>query len=184
MSNINLKPKASFKKDDQVRMYRTIKFLGDKCKGVVLDIGNKNPIGDFMAEYYKVKKYNTYHDLNFFPSSEFNKTINTVWCFEIIEHLVNPLLFLWWLNSICNKKTRIFLTYPIRPRLFWARTHFHEYDKKRFRYMLKCAGYKIVRYQQRTHWRPDWWFYLSGIRPFLRLTIGRCKQQFYELKIE
>ena len=180
MRNINLKPNASFKKDDQRRMVKTISFIKE-IEGTVLDIGYPNPVGNFIAKWFNVKKENTFFDLDF-PNFT-KKKYDNIWIFEVIEHLMNPLLFLIELKKVCTKETRIFLTYPIRPRFFWAKTHFHEYDRQRFRYMLNEAEYKIIRYQQKIHWRPDWWFYLSGIRPFLRLTIGCCKQQFYELKI-
>lgn len=185
MRNINLKVIPTFKHDDQIRMWRTIGFIGKETNGIVLDIGNENPVGNFMARYYKVQKDNTNFDLDFPKFSDFvGKKYDNIWCFENIEHLMNSLLFLKSLRLVCKKDTKIYLTYPLRPRLFWAITHFHEYDKKRFRFMLEQAKYEVIRYKQHIHWRPDWWFYLSGIRPFFRLTVGRCKQQFYELRIK
>lgn len=189
MNNINLKVTPTFKPDDQKRMQRTIKFIedGGEIEGSVLDIGGENPVGSYIADYFYLEKKNTDIDLDF-PNYYFwrmNRKFDNIFMFEVIEHLMNPLALLVKLKKdVCSPETRVFLTYPIRPRFLWAKTHFHEYDKKRFRFMINQAGYRIVRYEQHIHWRPDWWFYFTGLRPFLRLTIGRCRQQFYELALK
>jgi len=95
---------------------------------------------------------------------------------------MSPWLMLERLKFFISPETDIYLTYPRRMEMFWTHHHFHEYSKKRFRYMLSDLRYTIREY--------DWWWYHplyfpKGIRPLLRLTpIAMTRQQFYRLRYE
>ena len=173
---------------DTERRFRLIRDFIDNPKESILDIGEPNSMAKHLCEYFNFNigyLSNTTSDLNYniISSDSTPDKFKTIWCFDVIEHLMNPLLFLNNLRDFCFKTTRIYISYPLRPSWFWWRNHFHEYDKKRFRHLLNEAGYEIVKYKQKIKGK-DWWFYFTGIRPFLRLTLGRDKIQLYELRIK
>ena len=117
-------------------------------------------------------------DWNYFYLST-HKKYDIVTCFEAMEHLLNPLLFLENLKEYIAKDGLIFISYPYRNSLFWSDIHFHEYDIARFRYLIKTAGYKILAYKEVRMY--SWHGF--GIRPLLRLTpIGCVKRQYYCLE--
>jgi hypothetical protein len=105
-----------------------------------------------------------------------------VFCFEVLEHLMNPLLFLRRLWQFVDEDSDIYISFPSgRPQFLWDHHHFNEFDHSRAKEMFWIAGYKIVR----TERTPILWntplSYLKGIRPFLRLFFPlRCR--LYHLK--
>ena len=120
---------------------------------------------------------NTYSDLDY--SIDYNNDaviFDYVFCFEVIEHLLNPRLFFDNLNALVHDGSRIFLSYPSRPKLFWNNDeHFHEYDKARFNYLLKKTGFEIVR-KKNIYVRKK----PNGIRPLIRNFMPQTV--IYELK--
>jgi len=147
-----LKPKLDYKMveptayDEIIRSRRlknTLELMGD-IKGPVLDVGASNPFGNQLADMLKIKIRNTEWDLDttyWYSGGLFN----TIWIFEVIEHLKNPDLFLRKLGYHCVKNTRIFLSYPYRPFVpLWNENHFHEIEPNRFRELIESAGYEIV----------------------------------------
>jgi len=103
-------------------------------------------------------------------------------CFEVIEHLCNPLLFLIKLKSYLTDNGKLFVSFPSgRPQFLWTNGHFHEYGKKRAEKLFEMAGYKIAR-KTRTSilWKKPH-EYFKGVRPLLRLFFPlRCL--IYELE--
>ena len=146
------------------RFRQTVDFIGN-ISGVSLDIGERNHLSDYIEERLNVSIVNTFSDLDY--CIEYNaddEMFDYVFCFEVIEHLLNPRNFFDKLYCLVHKDSRIFLSYPSRPKLFWNNDeHFHEYDRLRFNYLLQKTGFKIVRqkniYVRRTP---------NGIRPLLR----------------
>ena len=181
---LNLKVDSSDVRDFQgkVRFKFTRKFLeqGITRSGEVLSIGSENRFDSLMAEHFKLPISFTSGDFDREWSAQ-ERDYAYVFCFEVIEHLMNPLHFLDGLHRYVNPETRVFLTTPYRPHLFRNNQHFHEFDQLRFNHLLNAAGFAVVRHQTRIAWYHPL-FYLSGIRPFLRLTIGRSRTHLYELK--
>jgi SAM-dependent methyltransferase len=149
--------------------------------GELLSIGPENLFDRTMAESFQLSCHSTSGDLDRDWQAP-PKHYDYVFCFEVIEHLMNPLHFLENLKRYVGSDTRIFLTTPRRPHAFWNNQHFHEYDQVRFNHLLSAAGYVVIRHEARITWYHPL-FYLSGIRPFLRLTIGRSKTHLYELRV-
>ncbi len=182
---LNPKAEPAYGPVERQRKRHTLRFVGERLDGPVLDIGPANDFGRDLAAHYRVELANTEGDLDFdewrpdreAPAGAFA----AVFAFEVIEHLMNPLFFLVRLRRFCRPGARVFITYPVRPRFLWSDIHWHEIDRRRFLFLVDQAGYEVVRYQERLLWR-EWSFYLTGLRPFLRLTLGRTRSQMYELR--
>lgn len=167
------------------RVPKTIKFIGDlPAGGTVLCMGGNSLFDDVIVNHFKLEKFVTVGDLDFGVKANGRiDRLDAVFCFEVIEHLMNPLFAMNSLREYCDKNTKVFLSYPIRQHLFWWEGHFHEMDRDRFLTVIESAGFEVVRYERHIVWDHPL-FYLSGIRPFLRLTIGRRRGQFYELRVK
>ena len=106
----------------------------------------------------------------------------TAYCFEVIEHLTNPLLFLVQLRLFLERDANLFVSWPSgRPQFLWTNGHFHEYGQERAEEMFRMAGYEVVSWR----WSPilwkEPWEYFKGVRPLLRLFFPlRCLM--YHLK--
>lgn len=101
-------------------------------------------------------------------------------CFEVIEHLMNPLIAMRSMRLVCHPETSVFMSWPCRPSAYWTDQHFHEYDDKRFATLVDCSGFKIVAHEKRTL-RHHPLFYLTGWRPFMRLSVGRIRWNLVHL---
>lgn len=92
--------------------------------------------------------------------------VDIVLMWEVIEHLLNPLLFLTKLKEQCKFKYMV-VTFPTRPSWLWTNLHFHEMRLDRFEYLCERAGYEIVavnRDKIPTHYTSMF----KGIRPLIR----------------
>ena len=182
---LNPKAEPAYGPVETQRMRHTLAFLQGGAPGPLLDIGPANDFGRELGEKLGVSVAHTEGDLDFdgwrpVPPPP-DGGYPTVLCFEVIEHLMNPLFFLTRLRAFTGPGTRLYVTYPLRPRPFWSDIHWHEIDRRRFRFLVEQAGWRIERYRQVSLWR-EWSFYLTGLRPFLRLTIGKTRSQMYELR--
>lgn len=168
------------------RIESILKFM-DVMREPILDIGCQNSLGIEIEKRLNVKLENTTGDLNYsnWGVVTSGHKFKTVICSEVIEHLLNPAYFLTRLKIFCATDCNIYIFYPLRPRWFWTEGHFHEYDRKRFLYLLNYTGYEVVKYKWKFRKQEDWKFYLGGIRPLLfRWNIGKVRAQMYKLKIK
>jgi len=163
----------------------TRKFVGQAFKGEpVLDCGGDNRFGRELAKELNLEYHFTEGDLNGGWSGTRNPEV--VFCFEVIEHLMNPLLFLTTLRDLCDKNTKVYLSYPRTPRWLMSDRHFHEFRDIEFHTLIDEAGFEIVKYEAHRI-RHDWIFYLTGLRPFIRfwvMLLGLSNTHFYCLKIK
>jgi 2-polyprenyl-3-methyl-5-hydroxy-6-metoxy-1,4-benzoquinol methylase len=134
-----------------------------------------------MAEEFNLKYTYTYGDLN----GNWTATkADVIFCFEVIEHLLNPLYFLKILKRYCWPNTQIFLSYPQNPRFLKGECHFHEFTDREFKTLLVKADYRIVKRETYPGWH-DWGFYFSGFRPILRFAAkatGASRDNLFLLK--
>jgi len=139
---------------------------------LVLDIGEKNRMSEYLGKALGINIVNTCSDLDYSiePCSPGNREYGTVFCFEVIEHLLNPRLFFDNLHRLTTSDVRVYLSYPSRPRFLWNNEeHFHEYDLRRFRLLLQKTGFRIV--ENKRLFIPNWGSLLKGIRPWSRLVL-------------
>jgi len=153
----------------------------------VLDIGGSHlEFGKNLSKHFKLNYNHTEGDLNRLGwESPFTK-FNVIFCFEVLEHLMNPALFLRELKYRCHKDTQIFISYPTNPLWLWGNRHFNEYTTDRFYTLISECGYEIKDY---------WWSrafadlrtIFTGFRPpirFLVKILGLSRDNFYYLKLK
>ena len=154
----------------------------------IVDIGPESYKSNEMRKYWDVKQADA-EDLNFgYPEFEPgwgsipDNSVQFITCFEIIEHLQNPYELLDYLKWALTKDGTLFLSTPGRPRMFWPEFHYHEIPPDHLqKWLLTPLGLKIIR-KKKIWMDHPWWFYFTGIRPFLRLWFGHS--WIYEIKKE
>ena len=149
------------------RWKQTIKWLSNfNIKGKCIDLGDRTEMDMLVESKFKVAIENTNHDLDY-PFIYQNKYSN-VFMFEIIEHLVSPLVCLESIKPYIIQGGTIFLSTPIyRPK--WMRNkkiHFHEFNFNELEHLIEKAEFKII---DKKIINPTKFRYaFSGFRPFLR----------------
>jgi len=137
--------------------------------GRVLDLGDRTRLTELLEKKWKCQITNSNGDLDIIKlSGEYD----VVTSFEVIEHLFNPLYNLLQVRKVLKPGGRLFLTTPLgKPYFLWSPQHFHEMHWERLASLLGRADYQI---QQKNVFRlHPWWFYFTGLRPFLRLFFDR-----------
>ena len=149
---------------NSTRARKTIKFCDIPKNSKVLDIAAPNILSKQLSIEKRVIIINTTSDLDYEIIPEQDYLFKYVTCFEVIEHLLNPRLFLDNLHKMTDKDAILYLSYPRRPKFLWNdEQHFHEYDKLRFEYLLSKTNWKIVKSQK--IYVPR---FPNGIRPIIR----------------
>jgi hypothetical protein len=151
----------------------------------IIDIGQRSPLTDAVEREFGSMIWNTLGDLDerfglssYPPASRC--PIYYILYSHTIEHQFNPLFTILELKKYMIAETRMFIILPRRGKLLWWKGHYHEIDDYRMRLLLRRAGLDIVSFERHKVWR-EWWFYLTGIRPLLRLF---CEYNaYYEVKI-
>lgn len=156
------------------RIESTIKFM-EEC-GIdgktFLDIAGPSYVAGKISKHYSGTLI--YHTGGNLDTKDWYKTggqhYATVLMLEVLEHLLNPLLFLSELKRTTSFNNMI-VSWPYRPSWLWTRIHFHEMRPDRFEYLCKLAGYEIVRMKkERQH--ELWYSKFTGIRPFCRTFVN------------
>ncbi len=141
--------------------------------GDFYDIGEKNPRMEYLKycwQTIRVKQIDS-GDFNF-DELEAPKA-DGVFCFEVLEHLQNPLFFMKQLMKLTYG--HIYVLMPENPRWLWHPMHFMEMKKKHFeRWILNPLDLRIVR-QKKILFVSSWKVYLIGLRPLLKLIAGKIK---------
>lgn len=168
------------------RFLQTYNFISDNTieLGNVLCIGRLNIFDRKMLSLFKWNLCShTVGDLDAEWSARDLK-YDTVFCFEVIEHLTNPRLFLENLRKRITKETNVFISVPTHLlRRHWRYIHFHEIDKIRMDYLFKITGFKITDYR-RVKLYPKL-SDITSVRQFLRYITGyswfisRTDRHFY-----
>lgn len=146
----------------------------------MLDIGAKSPLTVKIAGTFPdLTIENTDGDLDTILIKE-RKTYGYILYSHTIEHQFNPLHTLLQLRNVMDPDTKMFIILPRRGKLLWDKGHYHEIDHYRMKLLLQRAGYDIISFELHKGWR-HWWFYLTGIRPLLRLFFEY--NAYYEVKL-
>ena len=155
------------------RYRKTLEFVNSiPTFGNVLSIGELSDIDVKIAQELTLKHYYTEGDLDY-PGwqivGEHPGRFDNVFIFEVIEHLINPMLMLTELKRYIDKNTQIFISYPQSfLKKYMSPKHFHEMDVDRFEYMIDKAGYRIETATSITTYFDKWYYPLIGIRPLLK----------------
>jgi hypothetical protein len=176
--------KMSYKSRLAIRVRNQhMEYLRRHVKGdpTILDMGARTPMTERLKELSTKPVINTIGDLDngFIPAA--TKFFDTVVYSHTMEHQFNPLYTLLRLREMTTKNAKIFIFLPSRGKLLWTKYHYHEIDKYRFRMLMKRAGMEIVSIEHKKFW-GKWWFYLTGIRPLMRLFFERMI--YYECKFK
>jgi hypothetical protein len=164
----------------RVKMWRD--FVGE-YKGNILVCG----LGDFELEMAPNSRFCTtngdYNYPHWLPETGNLSQYEVVFCFEVLEHLCNPLLFLERLREFITNDCDVYISFPSgRPQFLWTAGHFHEYGKARAEMLFKMAGYQIIRSGKTGIIWKKWYEYFRGVRPLLRLFWPlRCR--LYHLRV-
>lgn len=138
--------------------------------GKVLDIGEINHLSKKLSSFYNIDIDQTDIDLDI---DTLSGNYDTIFCFEVIEHLFNPLHLLLQMSNVLNSKGTIFLSTPKRrPHFMWYKYHFHEFSQSELTNLFNRADLYINNKTFKMSGRPLI-NYFKGIRPLLRLFIER-----------
>jgi hypothetical protein len=184
MLDLQVKP-ATLKDWETARRYKyTADFMhksGVKQASVTLSLGGWSPLDAKIADKFGLITLFAIDNLDSGILMEDDSNFDCILCFEVLEHLMNPLIAMQSMRLLCHDDTSVFISFPHRPSQFWSDQHFHEYDESRFLHLVDCSGFEVVSHEKRTFYHHPL-FYFTGFRPFLRLTIGRIRWNLYHLK--
>lgn len=148
----------------------TLDFIGPRRFEVGLDIGPPNLFTPWLNWLCDVVS-NTEGDLD---RCSMAGSYDVVFCFEVIEHVMNPLLLLDNIAKVLLPDGVVFLSTPLRPHfLETPLIHFHEFDLSRLRLLLEKSHLRVIR-QKKLRLKYPLRFHLTGIRPFLRFFLDYC----------
>lgn len=160
----------------------TIDYLRRKApRGVMLDIGRRSPLTYRIEAALKIKCVNTHGDLDLIFDCDEKRQFASILYSHTIEHQFNPLNTLMELKRYMSSGQPLFILLPSRTKMLWCRNHFHEIDHYRMQLLLQRAGMQITSYERHKVWR-QWWYYLTGVRPFLRLFLEF--NAYYEVRLK
>jgi hypothetical protein len=153
----------------------TLKFIGDDWDYQMCDCGVDNPF-----------KHLTFKDAISihvdFDRDKFPGEWRTILCFEVLEHLYNPLFFLENLRCSLLPGGCIYLATPYRyPVIFEAPHHYYEIPNDRIRWLFDEAGLEIVR-EGKVRFVGKWYQHIHGIRPILRYLFFNYSR-IYKLQV-
>jgi SAM-dependent methyltransferase len=143
-------------------------FMGQDLHKRVLDIGERN----IFAERLGIYEFTLPTDYNKEIASP-GKDYDTVTCFEIIEHVMNPLYMMQRVYHFLRPGGVCYVMTPKISPILWFSTdrHFTEYERTRLETLFRYVGFEVVKYK--TIQSRDWWTFFTGIRPMLRHIFQR-----------
>lgn len=153
---------------DKIRFMETVKRF--KSIKPHLDIGEENPLGQLLG----ADDYTESLDLNWpWP---WGKKYNTITCFEVLEHIQNPLLLLVIIREHLSKNGKLYLTTPVLWFIGKGKYHFTEYSRDDLLELVEMSGMKVTGFERIRGYTWCWRYF--GIRPIIRLIrdvlFGQC----------
>lgn len=146
------------------RIKETIEFI--ELRGNVMDCGENNPMKEAIESHFD-KKIDSV-DWNFNEKCLYKRKYDTILCFEVLEHVMNPLLFLNELKKMLKPKGVVYLSTPHQyPQILKAIHHYHEIPTDRLMWLFDESGLTIKEKGKVTI-AGNWYNHIFGIRPILR----------------
>jgi 2-polyprenyl-3-methyl-5-hydroxy-6-metoxy-1,4-benzoquinol methylase len=167
-------------------MQQLYDFMGCDIQSPVVELSPPNVKMSHICEGYNLPiRYIYKIDYNFDRLSKHENLYRTVFCFEVLEHLQNPLLFLRNVKKIMRTDGVLYLSTPNRPRWMWPEFHFNEMSPERLdRWILKPLGLKIVKKGFiKAPFKPTLKDFI-GFRPILRMIIALLSDGSHIYKIQ
>ena len=157
----------------------TIDFLDkDKFKSkLIADCGIDNPLKNIIEKEikHKIRSLDFEFDYERIPGK-----YDIIFCFEILEHLFNPLFFLNNIKGCLEENGIIYLSTPRQfPQFLKAKHHYHEIETSRLMWLFEEAGLEIIKQGKVTI--AGKWYNHIGIRPILRYF---QKTRIYKLRVK
>jgi len=153
-----------------IKQYKAlIKFIGT-IYGPIADIGSVSLKTAYISENYHadISQINQF-DFNF-PVPYVGERFSTVLCFEVIEHIQNPLQFMQFVKSLIDPVTgTIYLSTPGRMPFMWSSRHFFEMTPSHFKKWICNPLDLVIVEHRRIPVKPDFNLGDIGIRPLLRM---------------
>lgn len=155
-------------------------FLDGCMIGEICDLGEKNAKMEYLKKRFNIQ-VDQIENIDFDGVNFVRKYYDVVCCFEVLEHLTNHKRFMKYLVALLKDKGRLFLSVPHRPFTFlWGEFHYCEVAPWRLkRFILEPLGLEVVR-MKRIHTFHHLRYYLTGLRPFMRLFFNST--YIYEIK--
>ena len=125
-------------KHTQIRWRKTIEFLRPMTHASGgLDIGDRSTLTAQLEEFFHCPFTNTTVDLD---TGELQGHYDVVTCFEVLEHLFNPLRCLLQIKKVLVRDGRLYLSIPTgKPQFLWSPSHFHEFSDHSLTALIKRA---------------------------------------------
>lgn len=144
------------------RIKQTIEFIDNPIQFPACDCGENNPMKlAINPEIVSIDKMD-------FDRDEFSGKWATIFCFEVLEHLYNPLFFLEGIKNSLIPSGVLYLSTPRQfPQILKAKHHFHEIPTDRLMWLFKESGFSILN-QDKITIAGNWYEHMHGIRPILR----------------
>lgn len=147
------------------RVAGTLSFLELPLKGPILDLGVDNALKGFISRELDVEIVSC-EDVDF-DYDPIPGIWGTILCFEVLEHLFNPLFCLENMKRSLLDEGSIYISTPGQMKLLWDYRHYHEIDDKRLRWLFDRAKLSVVK-KGKASMRGAWWQHICGVRPILR----------------
>jgi len=156
----------------------------DEIKEPVLDIGEDNPFKKILEVKFNLKIESTDASIDFDRDKIIGK-YGTIFCFEVLEHLYNPLFHLDCLKKALKKDGAIYLSTPRNgcTKLRWYYRHFNEIPDKQIGWLFNKAGL-IIEKKTIVPFHEHWWQLWNGgigLRPILKYI---NKTRVFKLKVK
>jgi hypothetical protein len=144
------------------RYNHLVKFI-DEIKEPIYDLGEYSPMTKLLQQNFNVYT---------FDSVDFNKSFKikagTIFALEILEHLMNPLLFMESIKNSLLPNGIVYLSMPrVWPQFLMGDRHFYEIPDDKFKWLLDEVGLVIVK-KDTVSIRGMLKYHWFGIRPIMR----------------
>ncbi len=153
------------------RLKQYQRFIGGALPLMTLDMGREN----FISLRFGVR-YNTDTDLN--RTLSLSGKYDVITHFEVIQHLMNPLLNIEECFRLLRTGGRMYIATPLAWLIPWYHgENFVEYKRKNLEQLFEYVGFRISKYEVHNPWPLRFVFY--GVRPVFRVLFNRY--QIWEL---
>jgi SAM-dependent methyltransferase len=146
------------------RFSKFVKPYGSCC-----DISPKNAKMEYIKQQHGIEVFQ-------YTSQDYNDCVmpvdsfDTIFLFEVIEHLTDPKWFLKQVRNALREGGTLYLSYTSRPKFLWPDFHYYEIPPDIFeKWLLEPLGFEIIRRKRIRKLADMKWYQYFGVRPMIRL---------------